>query len=166
MPEAVSLLALTPCAIRKRTTVLARAVESSQLLGNSLLWIGTLSVLPSTEIGCVSSTFSSCGDLRQQPVGAAFERRLAGGEQQIVGQHPDHQAARFDRRLHALGEAVRGGVGVELVLDVRELRRLVLGGGLFERCAAALAELLVALLAVVALAPCKGCSAGWRSLRS
>ena len=95
----------TPCSIRKRTTVLARAVESSQLLGYSAPWMGTLSVLPSTSIGWVSSTFSSA---RSRP--AAPWRDLPGGaargEQQIVGEHPDDQAARFDRGLDARAEAV------------------------------------------------------------
>src|ERR1700722_4842493 len=69
------------------------------------------------------------GDLTQQPVGASFEICLTGGEQKIVGEHPDHEAACFDRGLHALGEAVRGGVGVELVLNTSELARRTRRGG-------------------------------------
>jgi hypothetical protein len=40
-----------PWAIRKRTTLVALAVDSSQFEGNSEVEIGTLSVCPSTMIG-------------------------------------------------------------------------------------------------------------------
>src|ERR1700710_2682525 len=40
-PIAVRRLAPTPWPTRNRTTVLARAVESSQLLGKDALWMGT-----------------------------------------------------------------------------------------------------------------------------
>ena len=48
-----------PVWIKKRTTTEARAVDSSQLLGNCEPEIGTLSVWPSTMIGCVLSMFSA-----------------------------------------------------------------------------------------------------------
>src|SRR6185312_12119530 len=50
-PTAARWLSATPWWIRNSRTAVAREVESSQLLGNSLLAIGTSSVLPSTLIG-------------------------------------------------------------------------------------------------------------------
>ncbi len=107
LPEAVSRLAPTPCAIRKRTTVLARAVESSQLLGNSAaVDRARCRCCLRRRSGASGRCSGGCAISLSSAVGPGFERRLAGGEQEIVGEHPDDQAARFDRRLDALGEAV------------------------------------------------------------
>src|SRR4051794_6614031 len=50
-PTAPSRSAGALSAIRRRTTLEARAVDSSQFVGNCDEWIGTLSVCPSTLIG-------------------------------------------------------------------------------------------------------------------
>ena len=66
-------------------------------------------------------------DLAEQGVRLTAQGGLAGGEQEVVGQHSDDQASLFDGGLHGGAEAVRLRVCIQLVLDLGELAALVLG---------------------------------------
>ena len=81
------------------STAVARAVESSQLDGNCEVEIGTSSVLPSTRTGFdhVVAARGSARCRRAAAARAAASTRLAGVEEHLVGEQPDHEAALVDR---------------------------------------------------------------------
>ena len=56
-----------------------------------------------------------------------LDGRLAGVEQQLVGQHADHQAARAQRRVDLVADAVLLGVGIDLALERLEVLVLLAG---------------------------------------
>ena len=64
------------------------------------------------------------GDFVEQGEARRLQRRLAGGEQELVGEHPDDEPAAVDHGLDVVGEAVFLGVGVELLLERGERRLL------------------------------------------
>ena len=106
-------VAATPWRMKKRTTCVARAVDSSQFVGNCELAIGRLSVWPSTTIGWRTSVTSRRAIAVSSPAEDGWRCAWPLANSDAVGQQPDDEPAARDRRLQR---------GLQAVLAARRRR--------------------------------------------